>query len=202
VLAATKRRRFARGEVVLHEGDPGESVHLIRTGRFAVRVSTPTGDTATLAVLGPGDEFGELALLGTTNERTATVVALEEGETLTLSREDFVALRRDHPSVEKIIVAALVRRVDSLSRALLEALYVGVDRRVVRRLLDLVEAFDDGTSPVIIPLTQDDLAGLAGTTRPTVNQVLQRLAAQGAVTLARGRITMLDMDLLRRKSGR
>lgn len=202
VLSATRSRSYAKGEVVFHEGDPGETLHLIRTGRFAVRVSIPSGDTATLSVIGPGDAFGELALLGPSNERTATIVALEAGETLSLSRQDFAALRQDNPGVEQLLLAALARRIDELSRALLEALYVSVDRRVVRRLLDLAEAYPTpGQRVVTIPITQDDLAGMAGASRPTVNQVLQRLAGLGAVSLGRSRITIDDLALLRRRAG-
>ena len=182
VLAAAVSRRFAKGEVVFHEGDPGESLLLVRSGRLAVRVSTTGGDTATLSVLSPGDAFGELALLRESHERTATVVALEPAETVSLRRADFEALRRRNPGVEQLLVQILAKRVDDLSQALLEALYVGVDRRVVRRLVDL--------------------AGMAGTTRPTVNQILQRLSASGALVLGRGRIELRDVAALRRRTGR
>ena len=64
VLASAHRRRFARGEVVFHEADPGDTVHLVAEGRLAARRSTPAGDTVTFAILGPGDTFGEMALLG------------------------------------------------------------------------------------------------------------------------------------------
>jgi CRP/FNR family transcriptional regulator, cyclic AMP receptor protein len=202
VLAAARARRFARGEVVFHEGDPGESLHLVQSGRFAVRVSVPSGDTATLSVLVPGEAFGELALLRDSHDRTATIVALEASSTLALSRQDFVALRRASPGVEQLLVETLARRVDELSKALLEALYVGVDRRVIRRLVDLAAAYEEpGAGTVTIPITQDDLAGMAGATRPTVNQVLQRLAADGTVALGRVRIELLDVPGLRRRGG-
>jgi CRP/FNR family cyclic AMP-dependent transcriptional regulator len=202
VLAAARSRRFARGEVVFHEGDPGESLHLVESGRFAVRVSVPSGDTATLSVLAPGDSFGELALLRDSHERTATIVALEASRTLTLSRQDFLALRLSSPGVEQMLVETLAQRVDELSQALLEALYVGVDRRVIRRLADLARTYQvPGEETVTIPITQDDLAGMAGATRPTVNQVLQRLAASGTVALGRGRIELRDLPALQRRSG-
>ena len=202
VLAAARPRRYARGEVVFHEGDPGESLHLVQSGKFAVRVSVPSGDTATLSVLVPGAAFGELALLRESHDRTATIVALEASSTLVLSRQDFMARRRDHAGVEQLLVETLARRVDELSRALLEALYVGVDRRVIRRLGDLADAYQvPGENTVLIPITQDDLADMAGATRPTVNQVLQRLAADGTVALGRGRIELLDVSGLRRRSG-
>jgi CRP/FNR family transcriptional regulator, cyclic AMP receptor protein len=201
VLAAARLRRFAKGEVVFHEGDPGESLHLVRSGRLLVRVSTAGGDTATLSVLSPGDAFGELALVADNHERTATIVALEAAETLSLRRSDFDALCSRHPGVAKLLVQVLGRRVDELSQLLLEALYVGVDRRVLRKLVQLADIYGPGGDSATIPITQDDLAGMAGATRPTVNQVLQGLAASGALVLGRGRIEVLDVTALRRRAG-
>ena len=203
VLRTARPYTFAKGEVVFREGDPGETLHLVRRGRLAVQVSIPSGDTATLCVLSTGDAYGELALLREGHDRTATVIALEPSETVALTRADFETLRRDHPGVEQLLVEMLGRSVDELSRALIEALYEGVDRRVVRRLVDLADAYQVASAgPIAIPITQDDLAGMAGATRPTVNLVLQRLAAKGMVSLGRGRIDVLDLEELRRRSTR
>lgn len=81
VLSLARRRTFRRGEVVVHRGDPADSVHLISKGRFDVCIGTALGDVVALAIRGPGETFGELALL-TGEERTATVTSLEPGETL------------------------------------------------------------------------------------------------------------------------
>ncbi len=204
VLAAARRRLFSKGQVVFHEGDPGDSLYLIQGGRMAIRVSTDTGLSATLRIMGPGDAFGELALVrpGARRLRTATVVALEPASTLAVSRVDFAALCAKHPEVERLMVSLLVERIDQLSQRLLESLYVGVDRRVYRRLVELAEIYGTGEAGVIVPLTQDDLAGLAGTTRPTVNQVLQKLAALGHVRLNRGSIEIANVDAIRDRVGR
>jgi CRP-like cAMP-binding protein len=202
-MAAARPRRYSRGEVLFHEGDPGDSLHLVRVGRLAVRVSTDAGESATLRILKPGDAFGELALIRPAghHRRTASVVALEPAETLALPRPAFVSLCGSYPQVERVLMTLMAERVDHLSQRLLEALYVGVERRVFRRLLELVDIYADGDAPPVIPLTQDDLAGLAGATRPTVNQVLQRLAAQGIVALHRGSIGVTDIAALRRRAG-
>ena len=204
VLAAAVPKRFRRGETLMREGEPGESLHMVRAGRLAVRVSTPDGATATLTVMSAGDSFGELALLGD-HVRTATVVALEPGETLVLTRSAFDALRRSHPGVERVLTEALARRVQELSAALLEALYEPVERRIMARLVDLARTYGapatpGGARPVLVPITQDDLAGMAGTTRPTTNQVLQRLADEGVLRLGRGRIELVDLESLRTRA--
>src|SRR5437764_5691925 len=90
VLAAARRRRFARREVLFHEGDPGDTLHLIDKGRVALRIATPLGDVATIAVLGRGDAVGEMAVLEEGGRRGATVIALEATETLSVDRGQFL----------------------------------------------------------------------------------------------------------------
>lgn len=201
LLSAARRRRFNRHEVVFHEGDPGDSVHLIDRGRVALRVTTPLGDTVTLRILGPGAVFGELALLDPA-PRNATVVALERTDTLVLHRDRFAELRQRHPEVDGLLIDSLVGEVRRLSIQLVQALYVPVPRRVELRLLDLVDQYgDDGEGPVDIPLTQEDLAELCGATRTTVNKVLRGLEDDGLLTVSRGHIVIPDPDRLRRRHG-
>jgi len=198
LLSIARRRTFARGEVVFHEHDPADALHLVAKGRFAVRVSTPLGDTAVLAVLGPGEMFGEIALLGPADApRSATVAALEAGETRSVHRLDFERLRREHPSTADVLIAILAGQVRRLTGHLVEALYVPADKRVLRRLLELEAVYGAGEP---VPLTQEDLAGLAGTSRATVNRVLREEASRGTVTLARGRTTVVDAGTLRRRA--
>jgi CRP/FNR family transcriptional regulator, cyclic AMP receptor protein len=196
VLAIARRRTFDRGEVVFHRGDPANALHLISSGRFAVRITTPLGDTATLAVRGSGDAFGELALVTDEEERSATVQALEPSETRSVLRGDFDRLRREHPSVDAILVAILAGRVRRLSELLTEAYYLPADDRVVRRLADLAVLYDG-----VVPLPQDALAELAGTSRATVNRVLRGLEERGVVSLGRSR-TVVDEPGQLRAGGR
>jgi CRP/FNR family transcriptional regulator, cyclic AMP receptor protein len=196
LLSIARRRKFGRGEVVFHQEDPADTLHLVDRGRFAVRVQTRLGDTAILAVLGPGDMFGELALLGEDEDRrSATVAALEAGETRSVHRMDFERLRREHPETSAVLIAILSGQVRRLSRHLLEALYVSADKRLLRRLVEVAQLYDDA----VVPLTQEDLAGLAGTSRATVNRVLRDEESRGTVKLGRGRTSVLDPDELARR---
>jgi CRP/FNR family cyclic AMP-dependent transcriptional regulator len=200
LLSIARRRKFARGEVVFHQHDPADTLHLIDKGRFAVRVATPLGDTAILAILGPGDMFGELSLLGDPDaRRSATVAALEPAETRSVHRLDFDRLRTTHPKSAEVIISILAGQVRRLSRHLLEALYVPADKRVLRRLLDLEDLYAEADGTTIVPLTQEDLAGLAGTSRATVNRVLREEEARGSVKLGRGRTIVLDREALMRR---
>ncbi|HZA72190.1 MAG TPA: Crp/Fnr family transcriptional regulator [Propionibacteriaceae bacterium] len=198
VLGAGRRRRFARGETLFHHGDPADALHLLERGRVAVRVLTPQGDQVILAVLGPGQVFGELALIDPQARRTATVTALEACETIALRRRQFESLRAADPQVDRFLVASLAAQVARLSEHLLEMLFVAAHLRVIRRLLVLAEEY--GEAP--IPMTQEELGLMSGTTRPTVNEVLRDLERQGAVRLRRGRIEVLDADGLQRRLDR
>jgi CRP-like cAMP-binding protein len=202
VLSATRIRRFDRGEVVVHEGDPADSLHLIESGRLAVRVTTPNGERATLNIIGPGEYFGELSLLdGRQPTRSASIVALEPAVTRSLPASAFRELRERHPGAQHLVLTLMARRVQELSARVVEAMYDGLDRRTHRRLQDLVQLYAESpTGPVSVPLTQETLAELVGGTRPSVNQVLQRLVAQGIVTLGRGRVVVNDRAGLARKA--
>jgi CRP-like cAMP-binding protein len=195
LLAAGRRRRFSRREVVFHEGDPAESLHLVERGHVAVRTTTPLGDVATFSVVGPGGTFGELALLEDTSARSASVVALEPTETWSLRRPEFDALRAEHPSVDRFLVELLAGYVRQLSERLVDAHYVVAEKRVARRLAALHRSAGKAAS---IPLTQEDLASIAGTSRSTVNRVLGELERAGIVSVARGRISVADPEGLGR----
>ncbi|MEV6771027.1 Crp/Fnr family transcriptional regulator [Nocardia sp. NPDC051030] len=200
-IAACTPRRFHRRDIVCHEGDPGDCVHLITTGRVIVRVTTPLGHIATLTILGPGDMFGEQALLSPDARRTATIVAVTDAQTLTLNRAQLEKLRAEHPQVERFLTNSLAAQVRRLSAAVLEALYLPVETRVLRRLAHLARVYGDGDGkPSMIRLTQEDLASMAGTTRATANKVLRELEDQGVVRLGRGAVTVLDRARLDRKA--
>ena len=195
LLQQTRRRRFVRGDVVFHEGDPADALHLVVAGRFAVRVTTPLGETATLSVVGPGGWFGELAIVSDA-PRNATVAALDPSETLALRRAQVDDIRRRDPSVDRVLIGALVDELRRTSAQLTEALYLPADRRVLRRLSDMANVYASANGATVIPLTQDDIAQLAGTTRPTVNRVLRAAAADGVIELRRGHIEIRDHSRL------
>lgn len=200
LLDRARRRSFSPGEVVFHAGDPADALHLVRKGRFAVRLQTPFGDVATINVVGPGDAFGELALLTPDAPRSATVAALDEAETWCVHEVDFRRIREQRPQLNALLVELLSGRVRELSGQLLDALHLPADLRVRRRLLDVVALYGPETTAVTVPLTQEELASLAGTSRATVNRVLREEQEHGAVELQRGRTVVLDADAIRRRA--
>jgi CRP-like cAMP-binding protein len=196
VLAVGRKRRFARREVVWHEGDRAEAIHLIRSGRIAIRGMTSLGDVATVGVVGPGQAAGLIAVHGTDPYHTTTAAALEPTETVAIRVDDLKAIRQRFPSVDDALVRFIADRVLDVVTQLVDALYVSADTRVIRRLMALADLYGRGDPEIVIPLTQEDLAGLAGVARPTVNRVLKEVERRGMLRLSRGSITITDVERL------
>jgi CRP/FNR family cyclic AMP-dependent transcriptional regulator len=201
VLGVARRRHFARREVICHEGDPADTLHLIVSGRVAVMVTSSYGNQLTFAVLGQNEFFGELGLVGAENVRTATVRTLEATETRAIHRPDFQALVREYPAVGEVLVGILTMRILRLSNLLREAHFLPVEARVRRRVLELSRIYDQGSGEIVITLTQEELAGLAGTARATVNRVLRQEEALGSLRLGRRRVIVVDPPALASRAG-
>lgn len=196
VQARLRPRRYRRGQVVFNDGDVGDCLHLVTTGRLAVEGGTPSGLTITFRVVHPGEFFGELALVHPDHRRTGRVVALEPTETATLHRDDVAQLRDSHPAVDRLLVAALAERLVRTSELVVEQL-LPPDQRLWRRLAVLADAYGDEP----IRMSQDDLARAAGTVRQTVNRALREAAAAGIVEVSRGAVRVVDRAGLARLAG-
>jgi CRP-like cAMP-binding protein len=197
VLATAVRRRYRNGDSLFHQGDPGDSLHLLDKGHVAVQVVDQRGTTITLDVLAPGSSFGEQGLLDPAARRTATVVAIGSVETMVLQRDGFTDLQRRFPAVTHMLVELLAAQVRRLSEQVTDAYTMPAEDRVLKQLGRLAASFA-GEGSITIPITQEELATLAGTTRPTANRALQSLVDDGAVELGRGKIVVTDPARLRR----
>ncbi len=125
------------------------------------------------------------------------MVALDDVHVLSVLATRFHDLRADHPDLTEWLLLTLTRRLERMSALLADALFVDAEHRVARRLLDCRRSFGvDGPEP--LPLTQDDLAAMAGVSRPTANRVLRHLEDQGVVRLGRRHITIADLETLAR----
>ena len=189
-------RRFRRREIVFHEGDIGDRLYLVTKGRLLARVLTSDGDESALALHGVGDVLGELILLNGQDRRSATIVALEPSELMSLAASDVSELRKMYPAVDEALDGVLAERMTTLLELLQEARYLPADKRVLRRIMTLEPHFENGNGPTEIRITQEDLASMAGTTRPTANRALQRAEQSGAIAIARRRISIVDREQL------
>ena len=193
IRESSQSRRFDRNQFLFHAGEPSGGMYLIVAGFVAVRLSTPSGELATVAVLGTGNCLGEQSLLAELGHRSTSAVALGTVDTLFVARVVFDELRERDAALERFLTTLLDTRLRRVTDRLVEALYTPAPRRVLRRGAELAQRFGDGNS---IPLTQDDVASMAGTTRPTVNRTLRQAEAAGAIALTRGSIWVIDAEVL------
>jgi CRP/FNR family transcriptional regulator, cyclic AMP receptor protein len=197
LLAAARLRRFRAGDIVFREGDQGEDFHIIESGHFSLHMALPGGEEAVLRLLGAGDVFGEMALVEDGGWRAATVRAVEPGTTRTVDRRRFKALLDAEPAVGAALLRILAAKIRESDARMLEALYVPAETRVRRRLLDVAALYPAGPDGAVeVPLRQEEIAALAGTSRGTVNRVLRMEEAKGTVELRRGRIRVRAVGAL------
>jgi CRP/FNR family cyclic AMP-dependent transcriptional regulator len=198
-----RRRTFQRGEVIFHQGDPGDTLHLMQKGRIKVVLPAESGDEVLLAILGPGNCFGELALLDG-ESRSATVVAIEPVETLTLGRSDFMAFVRANPETAERLMINLAHIIRKVNEDVADLAFLDLPGRLAKKLLDL--AHDHGQPmpggdgiEISVPLTQEELAGMVGATRPSVNKVLGWYEDQGAIQRRGRKIAIFKPEALRQR---
>jgi CRP/FNR family transcriptional regulator len=191
-------RSFPAATRVFHEGDHSDACYIVRTGSFRVTREHSDGRAITLATLGPGDIFGELAMLDG-EVRSASVEALEDSELLALPANEVRALLARHPEITVKLVAALVRRLRTANERISRQSFQTVPSRVAGVLTQLVAEEGPGGEggEVTIRMNQADLAQLAGTSRESVSRFLADLERAGVVRPGRGRVTILVPAKLR-----
>jgi CRP/FNR family transcriptional regulator, cyclic AMP receptor protein len=199
LLGVLVRHRYKRNEILFRQGDPGETVHLVRKGHLKIQVSAATGEEAVLTVVGPGELFGELTLLDG-GPRSATVVALDDVETVALGRADFQKFLRQDPAVVEALLATLARTIRRLSDDVSELMFLNLRGRLARKLLDLAEIDEqvtDGPVEIGVVLTQEELASMIGATRPRVNRILGFFEDHGAIARRGRQIVIANPNMLR-----
>jgi CRP/FNR family transcriptional regulator, cyclic AMP receptor protein len=197
IHGASPSRRYEHGEALIRQGEVRDCLFLIRSGAVRLAAVLPSGREVVVAVLGPGDLFGEAALLGHASPVDARALGAAVVQALPLPMIETVIRRR--PEAASEIVRLLASRLHGTSAALQEALAHDVPTRVSSRLRDLAAAHGraggDGVR-LSLPLTQEELARMVGATRETVNRVLRNLARRGLVRCDGHRYVITDLDAL------
>ncbi|MBS1678429.1 MAG: Crp/Fnr family transcriptional regulator [Actinobacteria bacterium] len=195
-------RSFPAGTRVFHEGDSSDACYIVSAGSFRVTREHSDGRAITLATLGPGEIFGELAMLDG-DKRSASAEAITDGTLLALPANDVRALLGRNPEIALKLVAGLVRRLRAANMRLSRQSFQTVPSRVAGILAQLSrEGQDDKDGDgemeeVTIRMNQTDLAQLAGTSRESVSRFLAELERAGVVRSGRGRVTVLQPNKLR-----
>ncbi len=191
-------RRFSPGQVIFHLGDPGGLLYLISRGKIKISHTTSDGQEVVLAILGPGDFFGEMALIDDA-PRSATAITLEPSETWTLHREEFIQYLTDNPDFALHVLKTLARHIRRLNTQLADIFFLDLPGRLARTLLNLADQYGrraaDGTV-IDLSLTQTDLAEMTGATRVSINKALGRFRRAGWIQVTGRQVTVLDRAAL------
>jgi CRP/FNR family transcriptional regulator, cyclic AMP receptor protein len=197
-------RPFRRTEVIFRKEDPGTHLYLVLEGAVKIALPGEFGQEALVAIMRPGDFFGELALFDR-SPRSASAVALEDTRAALLAGEDFLSFLERHPSAVRVVLESLARTIRRLSDRVEHLTFLDVPSRVAKYLLDLAQTTTavpagrggpPADGPLELSLTQDELAAFVGASRVSVNRVLGDLERREIVTIKRRRIVIKDPDRL------
>ncbi|MDZ7727892.1 MAG: Crp/Fnr family transcriptional regulator [Dehalococcoidia bacterium] len=190
-------RRFKSGETIVREGEPGDALYVILEGAARVVMSSPTGEEATVAHLGPGECIGEFAVLDGL-PRSATAIATLNVSSVYVTREQFRIWLTERPEASFALLEELSLRLRRANQGLADQLFLGLAQRLARRLVTL--ATTQGTPAtnggLRIRITQAELASMLGVTRESVNKELQGFASRGWLSTSRGAVTVYDLQAL------
>lgn len=198
LLQATTTKKLKPKEILFHKGDPGNQLYGILSGSLKVTTTGSDGKDVMFGLMGPGEVLGEIALLDS-EERSATVVAVEGTELLTLHRRDLIPFLEKNPGATIGLAGVLAARVRQLSERAEDRQTMPLPGRIAKRLLSLSEQYGKRPivgGPVEVRMPQQDLADLVGTTRESVNKQLRAWEQEGIVELGRGRVVVKQPEAL------
>jgi len=181
------RRLVPRRTILYSEGELPDGVYFVEEGRALVAATTVDKAPVALHLAVPGEVLGVLSIIQRSAKRMETVTSVTDMQVLVLRLTDVERIRSEFPMIDRFFVDLLVARVDDMTARLAEAVHSTADDRVRARVRDLAEAYDGN-----IRMSQEALAELSGTTRPTVNRVLRSMEIDGVIKLYRSRVEILE----------
>ena len=187
LLAQMNSSRLERGDILFREGDPGDTLYVIGEGKVKLGRTSADGRENLIAILGPGEMFGELSLFDP-GPRTMTATAVAETQLMGLGNDSLTELLTGRPEVAKALMAALAARLRRTNEHLADPVFTDVPGPV-----------EDGIM-VAHDLTQEELAQLVGASRETVNKALADFATRGWLKLEARAVLLLDIERLKRRA--
>jgi CRP/FNR family cyclic AMP-dependent transcriptional regulator len=198
VLARAVLKRFTRGDLIMRRGDPAPGMSVILQGCVRIGVTSTEGQETSLAMLGPGDVVGEMALLDG-GERSTDVIAVEDGVMLLIQRSDILSLMEKNARLCLGLMHVLCVRLRSANRSIEELATLSLPTRLGRLLLRLAKSYGKRTDRglrIELRLSQKDLANLAGASRGKINHCLRLWEQQGVLLREHGHFLIRLPDTL------
>ncbi len=198
LVAALEQRTYRKGQIILHEGEPGDSLFIILSGRVRIYTLSPEGHELSVWICDPGDFFGEMALLSG-EPRSASAEAMQRTQVLVLHRHAFHHHLLSNPAAAIRIIETLSQRLRRTTESAEELVSLNVPQRIARKLIELAERYgvvqEDGVM-IDLDLSQEAIASMVGTTRESANRALSRLRDQDVVEIERVRIRVVSPEKL------
>ena len=198
-----RQRRFERDQIIFHKNDPGSTLYIIISGKVKIALPSAEGENVLVALLSTGDFFGELSLFDG-EPRSATSIAAESTDILTLDQADLFEYLMGNPMAAKEIFAELSMRLRRTDELLSDAAFCDLSTRLSKRILDLAERYgqssEGGETKINLRLRQQDLADMVGATRESVNKMLKTYKLKGLIKLEKGYVSILDREALERRA--
>lgn len=191
-----------KGEILFHEGEFGDHLFLILEGKVKLGHASTDGRESLMAVLGPGEMFGELSLFDP-GLRAATATALTQARVLSLGNTQLMPWLAGRPEVAAALLQAIARRLRRTNEAMADLVFSDVPGRVAKALMELGEKFGTlipGGLLVTHDMTQEELAQLVGASRETVNKALADFAQRGWISLESRQVLILDVERLGKRA--
>jgi CRP/FNR family transcriptional regulator, cyclic AMP receptor protein len=193
---------YSRGDHVFDEGEQGDTLFIVLSGKVKIGRRAADGRENMLSVMGPSDMFGELSLFDP-GPRTATAVVVTDARLASLAHSSLRPWIQDRPEIAEQLLRVLARRLRRTNDALADLIFTDVPGRVAKALLELAQRFGtpegDGVR-VHHDLTQEELAQLVGASRETVNKALADFASRGWMRVDSRAVTLLDRERLARRA--
>jgi CRP-like cAMP-binding protein len=203
LAAASRSLALAKRDELFHKGDEGSQVYVVVSGKLKALTTSVAGDDVVFNIVGPGEVFGEIALLGET-PRTATVSALEPCELLVIDRRDFLAFLKRYPDAAIRLLRVLAMRVKRVSELVEDTLFLNLPLRLARKLLALARVYGEQTPSglrVDLKLSQEEWGDLVGATRESINKQVRAWTSAGIVSVDRGYIVIHRPEELEKLAG-
>jgi CRP-like cAMP-binding protein len=203
VSLVARKKTLQRREELFHKGDHGGEVYVVASGKLKALTTSAEGDDVVFSILGPGEVFGEVALLGAT-PRTATVSAIEDCQLFAIDRRDFMSFLRTNPEVPVKLLAVLATRLKRVSEFVEDTLFLNLPLRLAKKLLSLSRVYGEEAADGIridLKLSQEEWGDLVGTTRESINKQLRQWTEAGIVRIDDGYLVILNPVELEKLAG-
>jgi CRP-like cAMP-binding protein len=204
LVLAVQLRRVAAKEELCHKGDPGNQLYLIVEGVVKAQTTSRSGDDIVFSIMGPGEMFGELALLRG-GKRTASIIAIRDSQLIVIDRRDLFPFLRRHPDAALKLLEVLAARVENLSAKVEDKTFLNLPQRLAKCLFELSARWGrkapDGVH-IEQRLSQSELGDLVATSRESINKQMKGWEKEGVAAMRDGHVVILDVRALQRISER